>query len=164
MIYSSFHAHTHAHLFTECCQQWKCLICWKAFSAERKAWHTQSNHKPPTSQLETEPNLMVGLRFNWFVPGRKKETQLSLSVSLETNQPEWGDWIHLWLSHLWHAVVRSDKTRQRDRMYREWLNLAYLKLTDCFFFFSPCGTTLITWQQRMWLLALPTWGTSPFPS
>lgn len=135
-------------------QQYECLICWKGSLPERKIWHRQPNHKPPTSQLETEPHLMAGLRFNWFTPGRKKATQLSLSVPLETNQPEWEYWIHLWLSHLLHASVRHDKTRPRDQTYSERLNLAYLKLTD---WFLPCGTTWVTWQNKMWLLALPTW-------
>lgn len=40
---------------------------------KKRVWHRQSNHKPPTSQLETQPNLMAGLRFNWFTLGQKKK-------------------------------------------------------------------------------------------
>lgn len=94
---------------------------------------------------------MAGLRFNWFTTRTEKATELSLSVPLETNQPEWDYWIHLWHFHFLHASVRHDKTRPRDQMYRERLNLAYLTLTD---WFLPCGTT---WVTETWLLALPTW-------
>lgn len=60
---------TLAHLFT-----WHFLNnanVW-CFFAEWTAWHRQQyNHKSPASQLETEPNLMVGLRFSWFTPRQK---------------------------------------------------------------------------------------------
>lgn len=51
------------------------------------------------------------------------------------------------------ALVRLDKTRLRRPVYRDSLNLAYPRMTDCFL---PHGTTQVTWQKKMWLLARPT--------
>lgn len=62
---TSFHAHTHMHTYSlNADRQCECLISWKAFCAERRVWHRRSTQKPPTSQLETQANLMARLRFN----------------------------------------------------------------------------------------------------
>ena len=89
---SSLQAHTHtSHLFTECCQQWKCLICGKPFSAGRKKKPGTCSliTHPLISQLRTEPKPNGRIKILLIYNRTEEGTPLSLSVPLETNQPEW---------------------------------------------------------------------------
>lgn len=75
------------HLNQWVCRRTKKKLAGRAFSAERKAWCRQPNHKAPTSKLETEQNPVAWLRFSWFTPGQKNNSVVS--VCSLGNQSTW---------------------------------------------------------------------------